>query len=95
MPKHFMKFIDNRRAIESRVLEGVVMHFLSVADESNSEALLGVKNMHSVLTENICHYYQDTMQHTEKFFNTETVSESWLDFQRNLILEIYSDYANA
>lgn len=92
--KHFKKFIDNRQAIEDRVLGAVTRYFLAMDSQSDQVTAAGLRKIHfsNTKAENVVYYYEATMKCVEKFFNTECTSGSWSDFQCSLALAIYSDY---
>lgn len=94
MSKHFKKFIDNRWAIQDRVLGAVTRYFLAMDSQSDHVTVAGLAKIHSKasMTENVVYYYEATMKCVEMYFNTESTSGAWSDFQCSLVLAIYSDY---
>ena len=94
MPKHFKKFIDNRSAIEDRVLGAVTRYFLAMDSQTDRVTVDGLAKVHSKAskTENVVYYYEATMKCVEMYFNTESTSGAWSDFQCGLVLAIYHDY---
>lgn len=94
MSKHFVKFIDNRRAIEDRVLGAVTRYFLAMDTQTDEVTGEGLQKVHlgASSSENLAYYYRAAMECVETYFSTETTSGSWSDFQCNLSLAIFSDY---
>ena len=92
--KHFKKFIDNRQAIEDRVLGAVTRYFLAMDAQSDQVTTEGLRKIHASDTksENVAYYYEATMKYVEAYFNTESTSGAWSDFQCTLALAIYGDY---
>lgn len=94
MPEHFIKFIDNRKAIEDRVLGAVTRYFLMMDSQSDCVTAHGLSKIHSKKskTENIFDYYQTTMRHVGMYFSTQSSAGSWSDFQCTLVISIFNDY---
>lgn len=94
MSKHFVKFIDNRKAIEDRVLGAVTRYFLVMDTRTDEVTGEGLQKIHvgSSASENIAYCYRAAMQCVETYFNRESTSGSWSDFQCSLAMSIFNDY---
>lgn len=94
MSEHFIKFIDNRKAIEDRVLGAVTRYFLVTDTRTDEVTGEGLQKIHvgASASEDIAYVYRATMQHVESYFNDQMSRGSWSDFQCTLVLSIFNDY---
>ena len=89
-----LKYQDNKQAIQQRILGALVMHIIASEMQTNMVDAIGLKALTRTInkTENLIHYYRDTLGKVDMFFETNKIDGKYSDFQANLCLELGNIY---